>query len=70
MVVGEINSKEWTLLQPNTLQPQIDGSSCDMHAVLNVWFLLHIGETYNKNRHQESEILVCKWSNEYAGWAK
>ena len=48
MVFREINSKEWTLLQPNTLPPQIDGSSCGMHAILNVWFLLHIGETYNK----------------------
>ena len=48
MVVREASSKEWTLLQPNTLPPQIDGSSCGMHAILNVWFLLHIGETYNK----------------------
>ena len=48
MVAPEINSKEWTLLQPNTLPPQIDGSSCGMHAILTVWFLLHIGETYNK----------------------
>ena len=48
MVVREISSKEWTLLQPNTLQPQTDASSCGMHAVLNVWFLLHIGETFNK----------------------
>ena len=36
------------LLQPNTLPPQTDGSSCGMHAVLNVRFLLHIGKTYNK----------------------
>ena len=48
MVVREISSRERTLLQPNTLPPQIDGSSCGMHAILNVWFLLHIGETYNK----------------------
>ena len=48
MLVLEINRKEWTLLQPNTLPPQIDGRSCGMHAVLNVWFLLHIGETHNK----------------------
>ena len=48
MVVREISSKERTLLQPNTLPPQTDGSSCGMHAILNVWFLLHIGETYNK----------------------
>ena len=48
MVVREINRKEWTLLQPNTLPPQFDGSSCGMHAILNMWFLLHIGETYNK----------------------
>ena len=48
MVAPEINSKEWTLLQPNTLPPQTDGSSCGMHAILNGWFLLHIGETYNK----------------------
>ena len=32
MAVREINSKEWTLLQPNTLPPQIDGSSCGMHG--------------------------------------
>ena len=48
MTVREINSKEWTLLQPNTLPPQIDGISCGMHTILNMWFLLHIGETYNK----------------------
>ena len=48
MVAREISSKERTLLQPNTLPPQTDGSSCGMHAILNVWFLLHIGETYNK----------------------
>ena len=48
MVFREISSKEWTLLQPNTLPPQIDGSSCGIHAISNVWFLLHIGETYNK----------------------
>ena len=48
MVVREINRKEWTLLQPNTLPLQLDGSSCGMHAILNMSFLLHIGETYNK----------------------
>ena len=57
MTVWEI--KVWTLLQPNTSPPQIDGSSSGMHAILNVWYLLHIGETYNK-----SEILVCKRGNE------
>ena len=51
--------KEWTLLQPNTSPPQIDGSSCGVHAILNVWYLLRIGETYNKR-----EILVCKRGNE------
>ena len=40
MAVREINGKERTLLQPNTLPPQIDGSSCGMHEILNVWFLL------------------------------
>ena len=48
MVDREINSTEWTLLQPNTLPPQTDRSSCGMYAILNLWFLLHIGETYNK----------------------
>ena len=28
--------------------PQIGGSSCGMHAILNVWILLYIAETYNK----------------------
>ena len=41
MVVREVNSRGWTLLQPNSLQPQIDGS-------IKCVFLLHIGETYNK----------------------
>ena len=31
-----------------TLSPQIDGSSCGMNAILNVCFLLHIIETYNR----------------------
>ena len=48
MSVGEINSKEWTLLQSNTSPAQIDVSSWGMHAISNVWFLLQIGETYNK----------------------
>ena len=48
MVVRQISSKKWTLLQANTLPPQTVGSSSGMHATLNVWFLLHIGETYNK----------------------
>ena len=48
MVVREINGREWKLLQPNTLPPQIDGSSCGMHAILNVWFILHIRKTYEK----------------------
>ena len=39
--------KEWTFVQPNTLPPQFDGSSCGMHAILNVWLLLNNGETYN-----------------------
>ena len=36
MAVQEINSKEWTLLQSNTLPAQTDGSSCGMDAILNV----------------------------------
>ena len=48
MAAREINSKEWTLLQPNTLPYQINGSGCSMHTILNVWFLLNIRETYNK----------------------
>ena len=48
MVIREINCKEWTLLQPNTLPSQTDESSCGMHAILNEWFLLHNRETYNK----------------------
>ena len=48
MVIREINCKEWTLLQPNTLPLQTDESSCGMHAILNEWFLLHNRETYNK----------------------
>ena len=70
MLVWEINRKEWALLQPNTLPPQIDGSSCGMHAILNVWFLLHIGETYNKTDVRKMRYWACKWTNEYGGWAK
>ena len=47
MVVSETDSKKWTFVQPNTLPPQFDGSSCGMHAILNVWLLLNMGETYN-----------------------
>ena len=54
MVVQEINGKEWVLLQPNTLPPQIDGSSCGMDAIFNVWFLLHIGETCNKTESRKA----------------
>ena len=35
-------------MQPSTLTPQIHGSSYGMHAILNAWFLLHIGKTNNK----------------------
>ena len=45
MAVREVKNKEWTLYQPNTLPPQIDGSN---RSMLTVWFLLNIGEKYNK----------------------
>ena len=45
VVVREVSSKEWILLQSNTIPAQIDGSSCGMYTVFNVWFLLPITET-------------------------
>ena len=45
VVDREVSSKEWTLLQSNTIPAQIDGSSCGMYTIFNVWFLLPITET-------------------------
>ena len=38
MAVQEIISKNWTFLQPNMLSPQINGSSCNVHAILHSQF--------------------------------
>ena len=43
------------------LPPQIAGGSCGMHAVLNVWFLLHIGQIYNKTNIRKAR---CRFANE------
>ena len=48
IVIPDVDIEEWKLFQPYTLPPHVDGTSCGMHAILNVWFLFNFGETYNQ----------------------
>ena len=38
----------WLLLQPLNIPKQLDASRCGTHAILNIQFLLQLGDTYNQ----------------------
>ena len=44
----KIEVSDWLLLQPLNIPKQVDASSCEIHAILNIWFLLQLGDTYNQ----------------------
>ena len=50
-------------MQPNTFPPQIDGSS---RSTLTVWFLLNIGQKYNKTDIRK--VIYC-FANEVINMA-
>ena len=47
-ILNKTESSDWLLLQPLNIPKQVDASSCIVHATLNIWFLLQLGETYNQ----------------------
>ena len=47
-ILNKIEVSDWQLLQPLNIPKQVDPSSCVIHAILNIWFLLQLGETYNE----------------------
>ena len=47
-ILNKIEVSDWQLLQPLNIPKQVDASSCVIHAILNIWFLLQLGETYNE----------------------
>ena len=48
LILNKIEASDWLLLQPLNLPKQLDASSCGIHAILNIWFLLQLGDTYNQ----------------------
>ena len=47
-ILNKIEVSYWLLLQPLNLPKQVYASSCGIHAILNIWFLLQLGDTYNQ----------------------
>ena len=47
-ILNKIEVSDWQLLQPLNIPKQVDASSCVIHTILNIWFLLQLGETYNE----------------------
>ena len=47
-ILNKIEVSDWQLLQPLNIPKQVDASSCVIHAILNISFLLQLGETYNE----------------------
>ena len=47
-ILNKIEFSDWLLSQPLNIPKQVDTSSCVVHATLNIWFLLQLGETYNQ----------------------
>ena len=37
---------DWLLLQSLNIPKQVDAKSCGIHAILNIWFLLQLRDTY------------------------
>ena len=47
-ILHKIEVSDWLSLQPLNLPKQVDTSSSGIHAILDIWFLLQLGDTYNQ----------------------
>ena len=47
-ILNKIKVSDWLLLQSLNITKQVDASSCGIHAILNIWFSLQLGDTYNQ----------------------
>ena len=50
-IIFSLNKSEisdWLSFQSLNIPKQVDASSCGIHAILNIWFLLQLGDTYNQ----------------------
>ena len=47
-ILNKIELSDWLLLQSLNITKQVDASSCGIHAILNIWFSLQLGDTYNQ----------------------
>ena len=47
-ILNKIEVSDWLLLQPLNLPKKVHASSCGIHCILNIWFLLQLGNTYNQ----------------------
>ena len=47
-ILNKIEVSDWLLLQPFYILKQVDTSSCGIPAILNIWFLLQLRDTYNQ----------------------
>ena len=47
-ILNKIEVSDWLLLRSLNLPKQVDSSNCGIHAILNIWFLLQLGDTYNQ----------------------
>ena len=55
-ILNKIEASDWLLLQPLNLPKQVDAGSCGIHAILDIWFLLQLGDTYNQVHIVNSRI--------------
>ena len=46
--LNKIEISDWLSLQPLNIPKQVDASSCGIHAILNILFLLQLGGTYHQ----------------------
>ena len=44
-ILNKIEVSDWLLLQPVNIPKQVYASSYGTHAILNIWFLLQLGDT-------------------------
>ena len=47
-ILNKIEVSDLLLLQPLNIPKQVDASSCGIHAILNIWILLQLGDVYNQ----------------------
>ena len=47
-ILNKIEVSNWLFFEPLNIPKQVDASSCGIYAILNIWFLLQLGDTYNQ----------------------